>query len=179
LIVTRDLDNGHMMLDFTETNRLTGGPVFDIGGVVPPEAVQAHRAAVKARMGEEEGERILNDGLSNVSICPNLGLLYQDVRMIEPVSANETIIYNFPALLKGAPREINRARLYQEVRAYGPAGSVGPDDHEIYERNQSGFGATLNNWVVLKRGLERQYRDEDGTLVGNASDEVTQRAFWR
>jgi fatty-acyl-CoA synthase len=179
LIVTRDLDNGHMMLDFTETNRLTGGPVFDIGGVVPPEAVAAHRAGVKARLGDEKGEQVMSDGLSNVSICPNLGLLYQDVRVIEPVGPNETIIYNFPALLKGAPKEVNRARLYQEVRAYGPAGSVGPDDHEIYERNQIGFDAKLNNWVQLRRGLERQYRDDDGTLVGNASDEVTQRAFWR
>ncbi|HEV7886554.1 MAG TPA: Rieske 2Fe-2S domain-containing protein [Acidimicrobiales bacterium] len=179
LIVTRDLDNGHIMLDFTETNRITGGAVFDVGGPVAPEAVEAYRAAVRARMGEEAGEQLLADGLSNVGICPNLGMLYQDVRVIEPVSVNETVIYNFPALLKGAPRDINRSRMYQEVRAYGPGGSVGPDDHEIYERNQIGFQAKLNNWVVLRRGLDRQYRDDDGTLVGNASDEVTMRGFWR
>jgi phenylpropionate dioxygenase-like ring-hydroxylating dioxygenase large terminal subunit len=179
LIVTRDLDGGHIMLDFTETNRLTGGAVFDVGGPVSPAAVAEYQAAVKARMGEEQGTQLLADGLSNVGIYPNLGMLYQDVRVIEPVSVNQTVIYNFAALLKGAPADVNRSRLFQEIRAYGPGGSVGPDDHEIYERNQLGFQAKLNNWVVLKRGLERQYRDEDGTLVGNASDEVTMRGFWR
>jgi len=179
VITTRDLDGGHMMLDFRGTNRVTGGQVFDIGGEVPQEARDNYRAGVIARLGEERALTLLADGTSNVAIFPNLGLLFQDLRVIEPVSANETNIYNFPMLLDGAPFEVNRARMYQEMRAYGPGGSVGPDDHEIYERNQLGFQARVSEWLVLRRGLEREARDEDGILVGNASDETTMRGFWR
>lgn len=179
LITTRDLGDGHIMLDFRATNRLTGGPVFDIGGAVSDEAQHEYRQGVLARVGTERGTHLLADGMSNVGIFPNLGLLFQDVRVIEPVSVDQTVIYNYPSLLDGAPHEVNRARLYQEIRAYGPGGSVGPDDHEIYERNQMGFEARRNKWLMLGRGLDREYRDSDGTLVGNASDETTQRAFWR
>jgi fatty-acyl-CoA synthase len=179
VVTTRDLDDGHIMLDFRGTNRVTGGQVFDIGGEVSQDARDEYRRGVIARMGEERGTRLLSDGNSNVGVFPNLGLLFQDLRVIEPVSASETNIYNFPMLLDGAPFEVNRARMYQEMRAYGPSGSVGPDDHEIYERNQLGFQAKVNQWLVLRRGLEREQRDEDGVLVGNASDETTMRGFWR
>jgi nitrite reductase/ring-hydroxylating ferredoxin subunit len=178
-ITTRDLGDGHIMLDFRETNRQTGGPVIDLGGAVSAEAVEEYRLGVVDRLGEEHANQLINDGTSNVGIFPNLGMLFQDVRVIEPVSVNETNIYNFPALLKGAPKEVNRARMYQEMRLYGPGGSVGPDDHEIYERNQLGFEARINEWVMLRRGIEREHVDGDGVVVGNASDETTMRGFWR
>ena len=110
VITTRDLGGGHIMLDFRGTNRVTGGQVFDIGGMVTEAARDEYRKGVIARMGEERGTQLLTDGMSNVGVFPNLGLLFQDLRVIEPVSASETNIYNFPMLLDGAPFEVNRAR---------------------------------------------------------------------
>lgn len=178
LITTRDLGRGHTMLDFTATNRVTGGLVFNLGGAVSAGANDEYRQTLARRLGVEKAAALLADGMSNIGIFPNLGLLFQDLRVIEPVSVNETIIYNYPALLVGAPKEINRARLLQEIRSYGPAGCVGPDDHEIYERNQAAFEARLNEWVLLRRGLHRETRTDDGTIVGSASDETTMRGFW-
>jgi len=37
-----------------------------------------------------------------------------------PVSVNETYIYYAPCLFKGAPDEINTARLRRDEGAYGP-----------------------------------------------------------
>jgi fatty-acyl-CoA synthase len=34
-------------------------------------------------------------------------------------------------------------------------------------------------WLVLKRGLHRERRDDEGILVGDATDETTQRGIWR
>jgi len=33
-------------------------------------------------------------------------------------------------------------------------------------------------WLVLKRGLHRQRLDDDGHLIGDATDEVPMRAMW-
>jgi hypothetical protein len=49
----------------------------------------------------------------------------------------------------------------------------------MFERNQIGLSAQLDPWLLLARGLGRERRDVDGTLVGQITDEVTQRAIWR
>ncbi len=66
-------------------------------------------------------------------------------------------------------------RLRQVERFWGAAGAGNPDDVEIFERNHTGLEGEVNPWVILKRGDYRERRDEDGTLVGEMSDEVTQR----
>ena len=50
---------------------------------------------------------------------------------------------------------------------------------EIYERNQRAFAVEQQEWVNLRRGLERETRDADGSLRGDASDETSQRGFWQ
>jgi hypothetical protein len=54
-----------------------------------------------------------------------------------------------------------------------------PDDTEIFERNTDGLQATVNPWVDLSRGRNREYVDSDGSIVGKISDEVTQRGQMR
>jgi hypothetical protein len=49
----------------------------------------------------------------------------------------------------------------------------------MYERNQRGAAALAPEWLVLKRGLQRERSDEQGFTVGDATDEVPQRAIWR
>lgn len=178
LIVTRDLGDGHIMLDFAASNRRIGGATFDVGGSVSQGEIDKYHASLRACLGQGRADELLSRGSSNVGIFPNLGLLFQDVRVIEPVAVDQTIIYNYPALLDGAPDEINRARLFQEIRAYGPAGSVGPDDHEIYDRTQSALARGKDQWILISRGMERESHDADGTTVSRASDETAQRAFW-
>jgi hypothetical protein len=71
----------------------------------------------------------------------------------------------------------------------GPAGSVNPDDVDMFERNQFGMRQTVNPWKFMGRGMERERIDADlktpeayrmsGTLTGHYADEVTQRAQLR
>jgi len=80
--------------------------------------------------------------------------------------------------LKGAPEEINSRRLSETYLIHGPAGRVAPDDFEAYERNQLGFQARVNEWLVLRRGLHRE-EHEGNSIAGHETDETTQRGIWR
>jgi hypothetical protein len=61
----------------------------------------------------------------------------------------------------------------------GPAGFLLADDSEMYERNQRGVHALRPEWLQLKRGMHRERLDEEGMLIGDATDEVPQRGIWR
>jgi fatty-acyl-CoA synthase len=76
------------------------------------------------------------------------------------------------------PEEINRRRLNETYLIHGPAGRVAPDDVEAYERNQAGFQARVNEWLVLRRGLHREVA-ANGGVAGHETDETTQRGIWR
>src|SRR3546814_8090227 len=82
----------------------------------------------------------------------------------------------FPVLFSNVSTEINALRLRQHESFYGPAGSGSTDDAEIFERVQLGLEANLDPWINISRGMEREWVDEDGTIVGHVSDEVPQRA---
>jgi hypothetical protein len=53
-----------------------------------------------------------------------------------------------------------------------------PDDVEMFARMQQGIQAGAEPWVLISRGMHRGRRDDDGTLVGHATDEVTLRGIW-
>jgi phenylpropionate dioxygenase-like ring-hydroxylating dioxygenase large terminal subunit len=182
---SRDLGNGHGALDFTASNRITlAGATESRVPVVPvapdlEDANQRHRELLIDRYGPDRGDRVFGDGLSNLSIFPNLALVRGDVRMVVPVTAGQTLMYQFPATFPGAPEAINRERLRWEVAAYGAAGMVGADDAEVYERNQEGLLASLDDWVLLSRGLADERDDGPDGRSSALADESSQRAFWR
>lgn len=173
----RDLGNGSAQLDLNTVNTRNGGRV------VPPgwsrAAFAEYRAAMERRYGANEADRIIATGPPHFCIFPNLILILNQFRVIQPVSVDETVIYYYPTLLKGAPDEINQRRLSETYLIHGPAGRVAPDDFEAYERNQEGFAARANEWLVLRRGLHREDREPGGAIAGHETDETTQRAIWR
>ena len=74
-------------------------------------------------------------------------------------------------------RRLSRLRGHEAF--YGPAGGGATDDLEMFERNQIGLSARVDPWLVLARGRQQEYRDVDRTIVGQITDEVTQRGIWR
>jgi phenylpropionate dioxygenase-like ring-hydroxylating dioxygenase large terminal subunit len=181
-VVTRDLGNGNAMLDFTDANREARLDNEADGGLfsrpIPQEDKDAYRQALAARLGDEAADEAIARGMSNVAIFPNLAFVLHDVRTFIPVGPTETIVEQRPALLVGAPRSMNEVRVHQEVSSYGPAGMVGSDDTDVYERNQRAFDGRVDEWVVLQRGVASEV-DEGGTRVGEGSGETSQRAIWR
>lgn len=177
LAQTRDLGNGHALLDFRAYNKANGVGLRAALPTTPSGS--AYREAMIARHGKERTEEILTSGGTHMLVFPNLVLIGVHIRVIRPIKIDETEVFLYPTRLKDAPEDINISRLRGHESFYGPAGGGATDDLEMFERNQMGLSAQVDPWLYLARGLHREYEDVDGTLVGQVTDEVTQRAIWK
>lgn len=177
LAQTRDLGSGHVMIDFRPYNQARGSR---LGAAMPTsESGKFYRDALIARHGSARAEELLTARGTHLLVFPNLVLIGVQIRIIRPIKPDETEVFLYPAMLKGAPHELNVARLRGHEAFYGPAGGGATDDLEMFERNQIGLSASANPWLTLSRGRHLEYRDIDGTVVGQITDEVTQRGIWR
>jgi hypothetical protein len=166
-----------VMIDFRPYNEARGARMSAI--MVTSESGQAYRDALIARYGEERTKELLTARGTHLLVFPNLILIGVQIRVIRPVQVDKTEVFLYPTFLKGAPHRLNVARLRGHEAFYGPAGGGATDDLEMFERNQIGLSARVDPWLLLSRGIERQYQNTDGTIVGQMTDEVTQRGIWR
>lgn len=173
------LGHGHTNLDFRLANRqMAKAMTLNLSGR-PNAALQTYLAALEKRHGPERARQIIIDGSPHLQIFPNVILMQKQVRRIQPISADETYIYYQPAFLKGVAPEINTARLREHETFYSPAGFGNPDDVEMFRRNQLGLEARVNEWLILRRGIETERVDEEGVHVGHLIDEGQLRGIWR
>jgi hypothetical protein len=98
--------------------------------------------------------------------------------VIQPTAVDETIQHVTAIGFKDAP-QLTRRMLQQTLGSVGPAGFLLADDSEMYERNQQGVQALVPEWLVLRRGLNRERLDEQGRRIGHTNDEVPIRAIWQ
>jgi phenylpropionate dioxygenase-like ring-hydroxylating dioxygenase large terminal subunit len=175
--LARDLGNGSAQLDLTAINRERGGRVVPHGWST--EAWREYIDAMERRYGTDRARAIIDTGGPHFCIFPNVIFILNQFRVIQPISVDETVVYYYPAMLKGVPEEMNQRRLAETYLIHGPAGRVAPDDFEAYERNQEGFRARVDEWLLLRRGLDRERHEADGTIAGHETDETTQRGIWR
>jgi fatty-acyl-CoA synthase len=173
---TRDWGHGVEQLDLNPVQTKNGGRVVTPGW--SKQTFDDYQDAMTRNYGEARAAKIMAEGPPHFCIFPNIIFILNQFRVIQPVSVNETVIYYYPTLLKDVPEEINRRRLAETYLIHGPAGRVAPDDFEAYERNQLGFQAQINEWLVLRRGLHRE-TNENGSMSGPETDETTQRGIWR
>jgi phenylpropionate dioxygenase-like ring-hydroxylating dioxygenase large terminal subunit len=165
------LPGGHMVEDFRTTKYSK-----------PPSKTPAHEAywdALIAAHGEKRVNEVMSGRAPMLFVFPNLIYIQTHFRRVHPVSVDETYIYYQPALLKGAPDEINRELLRHHEGYFGPAGFLASDDLEILERSQVGVAAEGNEWLYIGRGLDREKALSNGEIVGNSMDENQLRGFWR
>jgi phenylpropionate dioxygenase-like ring-hydroxylating dioxygenase large terminal subunit len=172
IATTRDFGHGHVMLDYRECNRTA--PILSV-----VRAGDDYRKTMVARYGEERGTEIINSGGTHLLVFPNLVMIGVQLRVVRPISADQTEVYLYPTLLKGVAPEMNQFRLRGHETFFGPAGFGAPDDLEMFERLQVGLKNELDPWLILSRGLHRERREPDGTRVGHVTDEVTQRGIFR
>ena len=112
-------------------------------------------------------------------IFPNFLYVQTHIRRMQPISVDETHVYYQPALLKGAPSEINQEILRSHETSFGPAGFLSPDDIEIMERNQIGIQAQGNEWLFIGRGIHREETLPTGGTRGHDMDENHLRGLWQ
>ena len=154
------------------------GPIAFLGEV-PASVRQAYADALEAAVGRERAERIMRGGGTppSTTIFPNLVMITNEIRVIEPISPTETVVSIYATTLKGAPAELNAWRLHTQARVDGPAGPIETDDYAMLEFNQAGFAATADEWSLLARGLNREW-EEDGLRTARVTDELPIRAFY-
>ncbi len=176
--LSRDFGNGHSMLDRRPYSRQVGGNNGARITATTPQQ-QGYREMLEARYGPQRAEEVMLAGGTHLAVFPNLILIGSHIRVIRPIAMDRTEVFLYPAMLKGVPDEMNAFRLRAHESFYGPGGSGAPDDVEMFERNQMGLSAQLDPWLLLARGLGKEWHDDDGSLVGQITDELPQRAFWR
>jgi len=176
--VTRGLGNGHSMLDY---RRQRLGHLEDyLDHLRSVEGGAEYIEAMWKKHGKERGDELLAvAGDAHVAIYPNFHIANNHVRIISPVSANETKLFMYPVTLLGVSDQLNEARLRTHESFYGSASAGSPDDAEIFERVQRGMQTKADPWLDLSRGMHREKVDSDGSIVGAISDEVPQREQMR
>ncbi len=173
------LGNGHSYLDFRAEELVQGLQLRSASAAADEEDERQYVAALEARVGPEKAKSLLSEGPPTLFIFPNLFVIQQDVRRLEPVSATKSHLYQHPALLDGAPESINRQRLIRHETAYGPAGFVMADDLEVFGRAQRAVDQTPDDWMLLTRGISREEHCANGALRGHVTDETAMRGMWR
>ncbi len=175
---TRDLGHGHCMLDFQQ-HRL--GHYEQHCGFLKkiPGGEKYIEDMYRAYDRDRAKLLIALAGDPHIGVHPNMQLIGNQVRIVNPLAVDRTEVVMTAVRLGGVSDEVNAVRLRQHESFYGPAGAGSPDDGEIFERAQRGMMAEVEPWVDLSRGMEREETDADGTLVGRITDETTQRGQMR
>jgi benzoate/toluate 1,2-dioxygenase subunit alpha len=167
---TRGLSHGDGVID-----RPYGGMAgqFDY---LDPSLAEYHSQLDRA-YGAERAARL--KGQQNLFVFPNLFLFESHVRVIRPISLDQTVVEMHPFDLGGVSPALNADRLRTHERFFGPAGFGAPDDVEMFVNVWSGLKAKSVEWLLMSRGLHREVRNADGEYVGTSTDEPPQRAAWR
>ena len=171
--VIRDWGHGHIEIDWSPGYQ---APFEWLGNASGP-AVDAYVAALERRDGPEVTRRRVMEGPTHALIFPNLFLGETNIAIVEPVSVGECVHWHTPMFLTGVP-EFNGRLLRMAEAGMGPASFLMPEDLIVASRNQAGLHARSVEWLLLARGLNREYVDADGRVVSHVTDETTNRALW-
>ena len=160
--------NGHSFLgDYHDDAKLVAAlndPVF-----------RDYVAAMEARKGREKTKTILDTRRWNSNVYPNLSFMsqFQQLRVVHPVSVNETVVHTYTFRLRGAPnRMFENAVSFANV-VNGTGSLVLTDDLEIYNRIGLGLSSAGSEWLEIGRGYAGDRPDEHGGRRGkNSTSEV-------
>jgi benzoate/toluate 1,2-dioxygenase alpha subunit len=170
---TRGFAGGHATLE---------RPRIDIPPDLQGEFAE-YAQVLERHYGSEQGKELFVR--RHITLFPNLQLMEFKLRVIQPVSVNQTIVYEYPVDLQGTPEHINRAirtRLLKEVSISSGSpvsGMVNADDVEIFARSQAGLAGGKMEWVRFARGIHRETVHDDKERSGADMDELPQRALYR
>jgi 2-chlorobenzoate 1,2-dioxygenase len=109
--------------------------------------------------------------------------VFQQFRVIRPISVNRTMVEIQTFRLKGAPEAVfDRALTYANL-INSPSSNVMPDDVEVYKRCQEGNDSTRGGeWVSMHRYVGTDKTMPDGMVSTNGTSELPMRnqmAAWR
>lgn len=156
--------NGHSFIgDYHDDEKLVaakGNPVF-----------AEYIAAMEAKKGAGETQRIMEVTRWNSNVYPNLSFMsqFRQLRVVHPVAVDRTEVHTYSFRLKGAPE-----RMFEDTVAFanvtnGTGSPVLTDDLEIYGRIGRGVTSAGADWIEVGRGYETDRPDDHGGVAGKDS----------
>ena len=147
------------------------GDYHDDSRLVPALAHPAfagYRAALERRLGRAETRRVLGVLRWNSIVYPSCSFMsqFRQLRIVQPLAVDRTVVHAYSFRLKGAPEQMFRDTIAFSNVVNGTASPVLTDDLEVYERSQQGLGVQRSEWVFLGRGHGGDVPDADGTRRG-------------
>lgn len=158
--------------------------IFDPAAATRDPVSIAHFEALAQVHGEERARAILGMNRHNTVIYGSGSPhnVFQQFRVIRPVSVDRTMVEIQVFRLKGAPPQVfDRALTYANL-INSPSSNVMPDDVEVYRRCQEGNRTRGGDWVSLHRYLGTDVAADDGMVSVNGTSELPMRnqfAAWR
>ena len=158
--------------------------IFDPTAASRDVVTKAHFEALSEAYGSQRASEILGMNRHNTIIYGSGSphTVYQQFRVIRPVSVDRTMIEIQTFRLKGAPDAVfDRALTYANV-INSPSSNVMPDDVEVYRRCQEGNLTNGGDWVSLHRYLGTDEATSDGMVSTNGTSELPMRnqfVAWR
>jgi ring hydroxylating enzyme alpha subunit len=132
-------------------------------------------AAMEAKHGKERTKKILEVRRWNSNVYPNLSFMsqFQQLRVVHPISVNETVVHTYCFRLEGAP-----SRMFENTISFanivnGTGSLVLTDDLEIYNRIGLGLSSAGPEWLEIGRGQQSDLSAEYGGRRGkNSTSEI-------
>ena len=136
------------------------------------EQYPEYMECMEAAHGKDRTREILSYNKHNTLIYPSCTVRdgIQSIRVVKPVSVNETILESWTFRLKGAPQNMLDRTLRYSRLINSPASMVGPDDMACYDRIQTAAEADAIEWVDLSRHLGRDTVEGQRTSAIGTSD---------
>jgi phenylpropionate dioxygenase-like ring-hydroxylating dioxygenase large terminal subunit len=170
----RAYENGHGYME----------GIFDPAAAERDPVSSAHFAALSEAYGAERAREVLGMNRHNTVIYGSGSphTVFQQFRVIRPVSVDRTLVEIQLFKLKGAPDGVfERAMTYANV-INSPSSNVMPDDVEVYARCQEGNLNDGGDWISMHRYAGTDLAVEDGMVSINGTSELPMRnqfAAWK
>jgi p-cumate 2,3-dioxygenase subunit alpha len=169
-----ELGNGHAVMHYYAP---FGRSVARPAPVMSEEAkhrVHTLAADLVETYGEETAE-LVGQKSKNILIYPNLLIIDAaslQVRVLDPIDVAHTDVTAWCLAPVGEDPELRKHRIQGYLEFLGPGGFATPDDNEVIEACQEGYGQVRGTeWSILSKGM--------GKEVQSLTDEEQLRGFWR
>jgi Ring hydroxylating alpha subunit (catalytic domain) len=132
-------------------------------------------AAMEKKKGKAETKRVMEVRRWNSNVFPSLSFMsqFQQLRVVQPIAVNRTVVYTYNFRLKGAPEKMFHNTISFANIVNGTGSLVLTDDLEIYSRIGMGLSSAGAEWIEIGRGLQSDSPDAHGGRRGiNSTSEV-------
>ena len=135
--------------------------------------------------GENRAENIMGWDTFNHLVYPNLILnpKHQQMRLLQPVAVDCTIVHSMCFRLRGAPEEMYQRSVRFLSALNSPASQITTDDIAMFNGIQQALDEADSEWIYLSRGLDHDIAHDDGGEIGEVGTSElplrAQYAAWR